>query len=129
VTNAATTPKAANHGAKTTPTTPTVAGISIKVFPPSSLTITRVTFPSCNNSLTRSTKLLPETVNSSLVNLGTVDPQTAQNLSPSFNRAPHLTQKGKIIHQTRTHTTENKNFVFQAKTIQTGRDTNRMNNY
>jgi len=92
VTNAATTPKAVSHGARTVPIKPTVAGISSNGFPFSSFTIILVTFPSCSNSLTRSTRLLAETLNSSRVTLATGAPQTGQNLSSSFRRAPHLVQ-------------------------------------
>jgi hypothetical protein len=94
-TNAAITPRAANQGAKITPTTPTVAGISSKVLPASSLTMIRVTFPSCSNSPTRSTTSLPETLYSSLDIFGAAAPQIAQNLSLSISGAPHFTQKGK----------------------------------
>src|SRR3990172_7442221 len=86
------TPKAINQGAKTTPTTPTVAGISSKRFPLSSITIIRVTFPSCNSSLTLSTRLLPETLYSSRLTFATAAPQTGQNLSSSFNTAPQFVQ-------------------------------------
>jgi hypothetical protein len=75
VTKAANTPKTANHGAKTTLTNHSAAGISSKVFPPSSLTITQVAFPSFSTSLKRSSKLFPEIVYSSLVNLGIATPQ------------------------------------------------------
>ena len=46
VARAAMAPNAASHGAKSAPTTPTVAGISRRVLPCSFSTITLVTFPS-----------------------------------------------------------------------------------
>jgi hypothetical protein len=91
-TNATITPKAASQGATTVPITPTVAGISSSVFPFSSFTIMRVTFPSWRSPLTRSTRLLDEMVYSSLVTLAADAPQTGQNLSSSFRGAPHLVQ-------------------------------------
>jgi len=92
VANAAITPKAASHGANTAPMRPTVAGISSNVFPFSSFTITFVTFPSCRSSLTRSTRLSAETVNSSLVIFAFGVPQTGQNLSSSLRGAPQFVQ-------------------------------------
>lgn len=71
VTRAAITPRAASHGASTAPITPTVAGISRSVFPFSSFTVMRVTFPSWSSSFTLWIRLSADTVNSSLVTLAT----------------------------------------------------------
>lgn len=52
VAKAAMVPKAANHGAKIAPITPTVAGIPKRRLPFSSLTMILVTFPLCSRPFT-----------------------------------------------------------------------------
>lgn len=92
VARAAIAPKAASQGAKTTPTIPTVAGISSSTFPFSSFTIILVMFPSCKSSFTFSTRLSAEMVNSSLTVFMTGAPQAWQNFASSFSFVPHLEQ-------------------------------------
>ncbi len=70
VAKAAITPRAASHGAITAPITPTVAGISSRIFPFSSFTIILVMFPSWSSSFIFSIRLSAETENSSLTILG-----------------------------------------------------------
>jgi len=66
VANAAITPNAASHGARTAPITPTVAGISSMILSFSSFMIILVMFPSWSSSLTFSIRLSADIVNSSL---------------------------------------------------------------
>ena len=65
VANAAIAPRPASQGAATVPATPMLAGISSRILPFSSLMMILVTFPSCSNSLTLSTRFSDETMISS----------------------------------------------------------------
>ena len=65
VARAAIAPSPASQGAAIVPATPTLAGMSKRIFPVSSFTMILVTFPSCSNSLTLSTRFSEETANSS----------------------------------------------------------------
>jgi hypothetical protein len=92
---AAIAPRAASQGARTTPITPMVAGISSSTLPFSFFTIILVIFPSWSSSLTLSIRLSEETEYSSRVTFVTGAPQEKQNRAPFSNFAPHLIQKDK----------------------------------